>query len=727
MTRLRSFQTNFSRGQVSARLGARVDLDTYRNAAGEITNGIPTPQGGTAVRPATWRRAELAAGARLEEFNFSLTLAWGLAFSPGRLDIFDTTGAVIQTIAGCPWDATSMWTFTLDQEGNFAFIADNSFRTVYLQRTGAATFSLVEFDFSERADGAKKHQPYYNYVGGGVTIEIAAGTNEEGSLVTLAASNDVFDLSHVGERFSIRNGEVEITAVATDVSATASVKRVVGQLLDPFPLYVINGSTTVTVTAVDHGLSAGDTFELYNVSDCGGITAANLGGARTVLRVTDDDRFEFTAGAAGSSTEDGGGSTVELRTGAATTNWKEPVFSALRGWPQAVMLHDGRLWFGGPPNLRDGRWASKPLGDWFNFDMGDGAANDGITAIGGLRGGSIRHMLGADDVLIFCDKGEAYMPASKEPITQATVQSIPQTTKGAAFTRPQVIDGATVFLDALGLHLHEFVYSDSETPYSTTPLTTLDPDVLDQPMHSCVFPGDPENAIPFALYPGADGSAGLFFSQKQDGVGGFIRWETLGSFISFGTINGQLFACVERDMDGATEYWLEEFDWTREARVDSAVKLTGAAATEWSAPDFANETIYATNADGYPIGPADVDVLGDFTVTYETDTVILGFGFNWAIETLPPVFQIREGLTVGAVVSLVRAVVKFHGMTAAVVAGQDLLVRDADDMEAPYPAPFTGEQEFWLLGDGERAPTVRVEGAAPSVGSVLGMMVEVDV
>lgn len=74
------------------------------------------------------------------------------------------------------------------------------------------------------------------------------------------------------------------------------------------PLTTTDSSAVVSVNAPNHMLAIGRPFNLSGIATVGGIAANNLNGDRTVLAVTDNDNFTFTAGGTASSTSGGGGS-----------------------------------------------------------------------------------------------------------------------------------------------------------------------------------------------------------------------------------------------------------------------------------------------------------------------------------------------------------------------------------------------------------------------------------
>ena len=82
-------------------------------------------------------------------------------------------------------------------------------------------------------------------------------------------------------------------------------------LLDADGLLTSNTSTTVEVQALGHGLRIGDKVTISGATDVGGIVAGNINGDRTITNA-DGYGFQFTAGAAATSTVFGGGDAVSI-------------------------------------------------------------------------------------------------------------------------------------------------------------------------------------------------------------------------------------------------------------------------------------------------------------------------------------------------------------------------------------------------------------------------------
>jgi hypothetical protein len=111
------------------------------------------------------------------------------------------------------------------------------------------------------------------------------------------------------------------------------------------PLRTSDGSAVVEVTQIRHGYSGGEAIVISDAAPTGGINSGNINGSFTVGDIIDDNTYTYTAGGAASSSEDGGG-IVNVTTHAATVDWDEQSWSAVRGYPAAVTFHENRLVFG---------------------------------------------------------------------------------------------------------------------------------------------------------------------------------------------------------------------------------------------------------------------------------------------------------------------------------------------------------------------------------------------
>jgi len=230
MARVNAIQTNFTGGQISPRLFGRVDIDSYRNSVKTLTNMVVYPQGGAGRRFGTMYVGEGKDSAattdrkfRLVPFEYSDTNAYCLEFGHNYIRFYAQSAQVVS--GGSAVEVTTTYAHTeLDdlqfaQSADVLYIVHRSHPPRQLVRNSATSFTLSDVVF---VDG-----PYLDDNTTSTTIAASATTGS----ITLTASASLFTSDMVGAFFRITNGTagyVELTAVASGTSATATVKTTLG-------------------------------------------------------------------------------------------------------------------------------------------------------------------------------------------------------------------------------------------------------------------------------------------------------------------------------------------------------------------------------------------------------------------------------------------------------------------------------------------------------------------
>ena len=95
-------------------------------------------------------------------------------------------------------------------------------------------------------------------------------------------------------------------------SRPARIEPAVARLLGPNPFEITSGSTTITVTDLNHGRSSNDTVRFRNVEGSpGGVAStADTASVGFSITVTTTDKYTFTLGSTPNITEESGGMTV---------------------------------------------------------------------------------------------------------------------------------------------------------------------------------------------------------------------------------------------------------------------------------------------------------------------------------------------------------------------------------------------------------------------------------
>ncbi len=217
MAKLTTLKSNFTAGEVSTRLVGRSDLRSYANGASQLRNVIIQPTGGVARRPGT-RYVDHAAGpGRLVAFEFNTEQTYLLCFSDERIDVY--TDGVRTATVDAPWTEVQIKKLSWVQSADTLLVVHPDVPPKKITRSSHADWQIFDWVFSEE-DG-RIYQPHHKFAETDVTL----ATNTTSGTITVTASADVFVDDHVGTRFRISNKEIEITAIASPTSATATVKE----------------------------------------------------------------------------------------------------------------------------------------------------------------------------------------------------------------------------------------------------------------------------------------------------------------------------------------------------------------------------------------------------------------------------------------------------------------------------------------------------------------------
>lgn len=742
MARIRIPLNNFSFGEVSPSLTSRTDSPVYVSAAESLKNFTIRAEGGVINRAGMQRvynfahsyNSSLTQQIRLEPFVFSDDEKYIIAFSNGQIDCFlidPVTSALsnVQTITqdtdgnSLPIDNDNLIEFTYAQRGDFMFMAHREFLCRQLVRTGLTSFEVRLFEFDTDLSGDRVYQPYYNFQANGVTISSSATS---GSAVTLTTSQSHFTSGHVGVRLLIGETEAVITGYTSGTQVTAYLYGTLETQLDVDAFRTKKDTDKVEVTHALHGLSAGATIVVSEAGGVGGISAANLNGSRTISRIIDANRYEFTAGASATSEADGGGSPV-ISSASPTTEWYEQSYSTVRGFPQAITFHEDRLWFGGTPSQPDGLWGSR-TGYYFDFNLGDAEDGDAIDLDANVGvTNQIRHLVSNRDLQVFSSQGEFYVPAFQDaPVTPAKAKISIQTPVGTGYMRPQSVDGGTLFVQATGTAVREYLYTDAEGAYTSNSVSLLSSHLISNPVQLAVVQGALARPSSYGFFLMDNGELAVFHSMRSEQKAGWMRWTTEGRFHSVCAIDEDLYACTVRDNgSGSNALYLEKF--TTAMSMDFSNDFTGTAGVFDVSGHFANgATVEVVDADD--------DYLGTFTVANNevdvsavkpTSTAAeIGYRYVPEIITLPIDAQVQGGPLTGEPRKITKVVLDLYQTGSVSVNGTSLQLRSVTHTVGSAIDPITGKKEFRVLGY-SRDPRVTISQEAPLPVQINGLITEV--
>lgn len=391
----------------------------------------------------------------------------------------------------------------------------------------------------------------------------------------------------------------------------------------------------------------------------------------------------------------------------------EEVWSEERGWPNCSVFHLSRLWFGGSKSRPQTIWGSV-INDFFNFDVGGGFPDQAIdTTLDTDTVNKIRHLKSSDELEIFTSGAEFFAPKEKEGLTPQFFKAVEQDTRGIGHIAPVRVDGATFFIQKKSNIMREFRFNDLDQKFNAGNITILAQKILNNPRSLATVPpvGDtrPNDLIYVA---NEDGTAGFFNTLKSQNIAswsnGYPADTKAGKskFISFGPHEDNMYATVERTINGQTIHYLEKFVFER--TLDSSILLTSPSAkSNWSVPHLAGETVMIKTEFGLDENTYEVDDQGNLEVPYESNELEVGLAWLPLVEPLSPVVVFADGTLLQKKRRIVSANVAFIDTEFIEINGERQPTRlyEVDGYDE-IPAPFSGSIEVPGFGTSREPTTV---------------------
>jgi hypothetical protein len=328
----------------------------------------------------------------------------------------------------------------------------------------------------------------------------------------------------------------------------------------------------------------------------------------------------------------------------ATNDWSEGEWSSYRGFPSAVALHDGRLfWFGGIK-----AWGS--VSDAFHsFDdtvTGDAAPINRTIATGGQDG--IRWGLSLQRLLAGTAAQEISIRASAfdEPLTPTAFVARACSTRGAYRVRPVKVDSLGVFVERNGQRVFELMFDLQKGDYASKELTRLKPEMCAAGVKSVAIQRQPDTRLWFVLN---DGIAGVLTYEREDDVVAWTPVVTPGNFETVAVLPGTDEDEVNFVVLRGSSRFIEKLAKKSEAGIGAISKCMDChvfAAGPVSSVGFShmpNGTSVVAWANGVPL-PGPFTVSGGNVALGGTYTnVTVGLAYTGQIKTTKLAFAAEHG------------------------------------------------------------------------------------
>lgn len=666
-----------------------------------------------------------------------------------------------------PWAVGELREIRFDQSGDTMFLAHQNWRQRKIERRGDASWSLVEYHSD---DG-----PFTSSQPTGLKLTFGSRLAN----TTLTANRPFFVSGHVGALFRFEaDGQSLVQSLASNNIYTDAVKvsgvgtndrRIsvstsgtwVGTLTlqrsydGPDEGFIDVSTTTINIsTTVDDssspGLNGVEVWYRYGFKDAAytsgavEVTMAYSGGSSVIIaRVTafnsatsvDVERLTAFQGASYAD----------------TPRWQEGAWSDVNGWPSAVSLFDGRLWWAG----EDKFWASESDSYYaFNLDTeGDAGSIQGAVATGGAVN-FVNWLLPLQRLVFGTEASEATARASTfdEPLTPTNIGIKDASSQGVSKVTPAKMDGRGVFIQRSGTKAYEILYSLERQDYVSSSLTKLNEDIGGDGLIELAVQRQPESYIWCVR---ADGQCPILLYDPSEEVACWIRYIAAPSIAGAAEIESvcvlpedeqdAVYLSVKRTINGSTVRFLEKLMRDSDAvgastnKMADAATLTAGPVSSVTVAHLAAETglvAWGTNSSTGVSGPitglsANASGVVSLGATYTN--VWLGLKYTWRYKTA----KLAYGAQMTAL--LQRKRVSQIGLLAAnihpnaVTYGADFTtMRDLPRVEAGETISETAVNSvydnptFTFPGGWSTDSRVCLKGEAPYPATLLGLLIGVE-
>lgn len=570
--------------------------------------------------------------------------------------LIEVVGAVILPT---PWLATDLNSVRYDQSADVLFVACAGRQQRRIERRGARPggrgWSVVLYQSPDGPFQLQNVSP--------TTLAASAITGN----ITVTSSVPYFKAKHVGALFSITSVGQQTTVAAGAANTFSPSIRVTGLSAQRGFAIVITGTFVATVvlqqsfdnavwadvsgkswtaptsTTYSDGLDNQIVYYRMGIEAAytSGTATATLtfsqGSIRGIVRVTD-----FT-----DSTHVGAEVLSALGGTVASAIWEEGKWSNLQGWPSAVGIHEGRMWWSGQNGVQGS------ISDAFDsFDetfLGDAGTIDRTVGSGPVD--VINWILSLKGMLVGAQGAEYSVRSSSldEPLTPTNFNLKASSTQGSGVTHAVKVDQMGYFVDRTGCKVYELSFDIRSYDYSASDLMELAPEIGAPGIVRIDVQRKPDTRVHMVR---SDGTAIVCVLNAEEEVKAMIPITTNG-FIEdviiqpaiTGNLDDQVYYVVRRTINGATvryrEKWAQETDCRGDKPLcmlaDSYVTYSGAPTTSISAPHLIGQSVVVW-ADGADVGTDDsettwtqrytVDNTGHFALSAAASNIVLGLPYG---------------------------------------------------------------------------------------------------
>jgi len=573
--KLSVIKTNFTAGELSERLLARVDVAKFANGAKELYNFYSLVHGGARSRCGSKYSAaakNATKQTRLVPFVFNRTQAFQIELGELYMRFFTPAGQIVDGGAVpievvTPWDDTELDDLKYVQRADTMFLAHPSHPMRKLVRFSNTSWKLSQVTWEVPPSEEIGERPT-------TTVTLSATS---GAAVVATAAAASFEAGDVGRYIESGAGRGIVTIYTSSTVVTvnipaadafAAVGPVASQAwkITESPKQALTPSIVGPVgVAITLTLGAAGWKNLAANVHVGSYVEVNDG----LVEITGYTSTTVVTGIVRS--------VLSAVTAAPSGAWllRQVAWNAVDGYPRAVGLYQQRLIAGGTTNFPNFVWGTRTA-EYFNFADGVDDSDGFVFPLDSDQLDVIEHLPATKRILPLTQGQEwSLFGGVEKPLAPTNVKADPETAYGCSIVRPLRIGNEVIIVDVSGKVIRALGYRVENDSYNAPDISVLSEHITGDGLTDSAYQKSPDKVAWFVREDGF--LVSLSIDRDQDAVG-FARHETDGMFESVSVIPDadgqieQLWAVVVRTINGSTVRYIERF----EEGLETDCCLTGA-------------------------------------------------------------------------------------------------------------------------------------------------------
>ena len=291
------------------------------------------------------------------------------------------------------------------------------------------------------------------------------------------------------------------------------------------------------------------------------------------------------------------------------------------------------------------------------------------------------------DLQIFTKGGEFFVPQSSlDPITPGNIVINGATRRGAKEgIKPLGVESGTIFIQAAGKAVREFLFSDVELNYVSNNISLLSSHLLNNPVDIALRKATSTTDGDLLLVVNTDGTMATYSILKGQNITAASLASTDGFFLNAAVDVETMYFVVKRTINSTDVYYVETFN--DDNTTDSAILLSGGTlpgtTTVTGLDHLEGETVKVIVDDAMQSDKT-VSSGGITLDAVPTSNVEIGMNYTPTITTMPMELKLPSGNTVGQKKRIIEA-------TALLYLSQNLTL-DGKDFVFTAANFFTGKK-----------------------------------